>query len=118
MEKKRNIELVTKMKFGNKTIAIMLILLVVLNIIDALATVYFVSNGYAEELNPLMAAWLELGNIPFLFVKLFFTSLGIGFLWYSRKHKLAHILTAILLVVYIVIATVHINIANIIWTIM
>ena len=99
------------MRFSAKTIAIMLIVLAGLNVIDAFATLYFVSNGFAREVNPLMEKWLEMGPAPFLFIKLFLNSLGIGVLWVYRKIKIVHTVTALLLILYIFIACMHINIA-------
>jgi hypothetical protein len=45
-------------------------LLFTLNFLDAVLTVYWVRNGHATEGNHLMATLLELGDIPFLAVKL------------------------------------------------
>ena len=89
----------------------MLIVLVILNVVDAFSTLYLVSNGYAKELNPLMDLWLQMGPWHFLFVKLFLTSLGIGFLWFSREHTFVHKVTAALLVLYVIVVCVHIDIA-------
>jgi len=89
----------------------MLVMLAVLNTVDAFATLFFVSNGYAKELNTLMAMCLEMGVLPFLFVKLFLVSLGIGFLWYAKEYKLVHKITAVLLVLYTIIVFIHAEIA-------
>lgn len=45
------------------------ILLFALNIIDALLTIYWVRNGFATEGNQLMAGLLDMGDWPFLAVK-------------------------------------------------
>ena len=98
-------------KFSNRTLIKMLVLLAVLNTVDAFSTLYFVSNGYAKELNPLMAMCLEMGVLPFLFVKLFLVSLGIGFLWHAKEYKLVHRITVALMVLYIIIVCIHVEIA-------
>ena len=103
------------LKFSNKTITIMLVVLALLNVVDGFSTLYLVSNGFAREVNPLMAMWLEMGAVPFLTVKLFLITLGIGFLWYSRDHKIVHVLTIILLTIYTAIILIHVDIA---WTVM
>jgi hypothetical protein len=47
--------------------------LFVLNLLDAVLTIYWVRHGFATEANHLMAELLEVGDIPFLTVK---TSVG------------------------------------------
>ena len=46
------------------------LLLFILNALDALLTIYWVRNGFATEGNQLMAHLLDLGNAPFLTVKI------------------------------------------------
>ena len=46
------------------------ILLFTLNLIDALLTIYWVRHGFASEGNQLMAGLLDMGNAPFLTVKI------------------------------------------------
>lgn len=46
------------------------ILLFTLNLADALLTLYWVRNGFATEGNQLMARLLDLGDAPFLMVKI------------------------------------------------
>ena len=46
-------------------------ILFVLNFFDAVFTIYWVRNGYATEGNHLMAGLLDMGDIPFLTVKVF-----------------------------------------------
>jgi hypothetical protein len=48
-------------------------LLFALNFLDAVLTLFWVNNGFAAEGNRLMAALLEVGDVPFLLVKI-----GIG----------------------------------------
>ena len=45
-------------------------LLFVLNLLDALLTVVWVRAGVATEGNQLMASLLDIGNVPFLGVKI------------------------------------------------
>lgn len=51
------------------------ILLFALNLLDAVLTIIWVRNGIAGEGNQLMARLLEMGNLPFLAVKLAIGSL-------------------------------------------
>jgi hypothetical protein len=84
------------------------ILLFALNLLDALLTIVWVRSGVATESNQLMARLLEMGNGPFLFVKI-----GIGLIaaivlisW--RKRPLARYGVTIALAVYIGLMAVHI----------
>ena len=49
---------------------VVLILVLLLNILDATLTSFVVSNALAVEMNPLMGAVLEYGIAPFIIVKL------------------------------------------------
>ncbi|MGB9715532.1 MAG: DUF5658 family protein [Thermodesulfovibrionales bacterium] len=54
---------------------LMLLLLLILNIGDGYLTLVLINENIAKEINPIMSFYLELGNIPFLTAKLFFTIL-------------------------------------------
>jgi len=45
-------------------------LLFLLNFLDAVFTIYWIRNGFATEGNHLMGSLLEIGDLPFLTVKL------------------------------------------------
>jgi hypothetical protein len=45
-------------------------ILFTLNLLDALMTIYWVRNGFASEANQLMAGLLDMGDTPFLLVKI------------------------------------------------
>lgn len=47
-----------------------IVLLFGLNLLDALLTILWVRNGIASEGNRLMAELLDIGNLPFLIVKI------------------------------------------------
>ena len=51
-------------------------LLFTLNFVDAVLTIFWVRNGYATEGNHLMSTLLDIGDMPFLMVKL---AVGGGF---------------------------------------
>jgi len=94
----------------NKIIKSSLIILILLNLIDAFATLYWVSNGIALEANPIMETLLTIGPIPFLFIKLFLVFCGCWLFWIHRKHNLTKISIFILLFVYIFVIIKHVNI--------
>lgn len=51
-------------------ISYLILLLFLLNIVDAVMTIIWVRNGVATEANGLMAGLLDIGDFPFLLVKL------------------------------------------------
>ncbi|MBP9663322.1 MAG: hypothetical protein KBD94_01780 [Pyrinomonadaceae bacterium] len=82
-------------------------LLFALNLLDALLTIVWVRSGVATEGNQLMASLLDIGNGPFLLVKI-----GIGLIagvvlirWGSRP--LARYGLVIALAVYLGLMAVH-----------
>ena len=88
-----------------------LLLLFLLNIFDAFATLFWVTNGIAAEANPIMHEWLNLGSGLFLAVKLSLVSVGIYFLWAFRDFYLSKLLAVPALGVYCFAAMMHVLIA-------
>jgi hypothetical protein len=66
-----------------------IISILVLNVLDALLTIYVVMQGRAKEANPLMAELVEREPAAFFVVKLTLVSLGSYILWILRKKPLA-----------------------------
>ena len=99
------------MKFSNRAFGYILILLVFFNYIDAFATLYWTSKGYATEINPIMNSWLQISHDAFLFIKMFFVIVGCFFLWKVRNHKLAHVLVFLIFLLYVYVTIMHCNIA-------
>ena len=88
-----------------------LILLLFLNIIDAMATLYWIENELATETNPLMHAWIQLSPDLFVAVKVTLATMGASLLWVFRKHKLAYWGGMALLSLYSGIILIHTLIA-------
>lgn len=82
-------------------------LLFALNFLDAVLTIYWVRNGFATEGNELMARLLDMGNAPFLLVKIFIGAIAAVVLWRWRNLKLAKIGLALTLTIYIALMGVH-----------
>lgn len=100
-----------RFKFSTKTFVLLLFCLVFLNIIDGLATTYWVYHGFALEMNPLMKSWMDISLTSFLYIKL---SIAMGcsiLLWMARSRWLAHVLVLPVLGVYLYILYKHIVIA-------
>ena len=90
---------------------ISLVLLLVLNLIDALMTRYWVVNNIARETNPLMNAWIQISPDLFIFLKILLVTMGVMLLWICRKHRLAYWAGVTLLSVYSGILLIHMHIA-------
>lgn len=89
------------------TLYMQAVLLFSLNLTDALLTVFWVRNGYASEGNRLMATLLEMGDLPFLGVKI---AVGIvaavAFCSWGR-FKLARYGLSLSLILYVGVMAVH-----------
>ena len=83
------------------------VILFTLNFLDAVLTVFWIRNGYATEGNTLMATLLELGEGPFLAVKIFVGALAALVLWNWRHMKLAKHGLILSLVIYGALMVVH-----------
>ena len=83
------------------------LLLFLLNFFDAVLTVVWVRNGYATEGNNLMAGLLDLGNTPFLGVKIAIGAVTAFVLWKWNDVKLARYGMALGLVVYAGLMVIH-----------
>ncbi|HRH44927.1 MAG TPA: DUF5658 family protein [Pyrinomonadaceae bacterium] len=82
-------------------------LLFLLNLLDALLTIFWVRNGFASEGNHLMATLLDLGNTPFLLVKVAIGAVTAFVLWRWKDLPLAKYALALALMVYIGLMAVH-----------
>jgi hypothetical protein len=83
-------------------------LLFTLNLLDALLTIVWVRGGVATEGNQLMAALLDIGNGPFLAVKVFIGLAAAVVLYRYGARPVARYGLAIALAVYIGLMGVHV----------
>ena len=83
------------------------ILLFSLNLFDALFTIYWVRNGFATEANHLMATLMEIGDLPFLAVKIAIGAVAATVLWRWRTLRLAKYGLTVALAVYIGLMGIH-----------
>ena len=82
-------------------------LLFALNLLDAVLTIFWVRNGFATEGNHLMATLLDIGDLPFLLVKVSIGAVTATVLWRWRTFRLAKYGLSLALVVYIMLMGVH-----------
>ena len=80
---------------------ISIILLLLLNIVDATVTIIVIDAGIAKEANPIMDYFLNLGFLPFLMVKLSVVSFASYVFWKYRQRKGAVIGIILSLILYI-----------------
>jgi hypothetical protein len=83
------------------------ILLFLLNFFDAVLTLFWVRNGFATEGNHLMATLLDIGDSPFLAVKLAIGAVTAFVLWRWKDLKIARYGLALSLVIYIGLMAIH-----------
>jgi hypothetical protein len=96
--------------FGNLTLMHLInqiVLLFGLNLLDALLTIFWVRTGVATESNQLMAELLNVGNLPFLSVKLAIGAVAAIVLWRFANKPVARFGLTVSLAVYLGLMVVH-----------
>lgn len=83
------------------------IVLFLLNFADAVLTIYWVRNGFATEGNALMASLLDMGNVPFLSVKMMIGAATAIILWRWKNLRVAQYGLTVALAVYFGVMAVH-----------
>jgi len=82
-------------------------LLFTFNLLDALLTLFWVRNGFATEGNQLMASLLDIGDLPFLAVKIGIGAIASVVIWRCRKFPVAKYGLSLALMVYTTIMGIH-----------
>ena len=82
-------------------------LLFALNFLDAVLTIYWIRNGFATEGNQLMAGLLDIGDLPFLAVKVAVGGVAAIVLWRWRNLRLAKYGLGLTLAIYIGLMGIH-----------
>lgn len=83
------------------------LLLFALNFLDAVLTIYWVRHGFATEGNHLMATLLDIGDMPFLAVKVAIGAVTAVVLWRWRHLRLAKLGLGAALMVYSGLMGIH-----------
>lgn len=84
-----------------------IVLLFGLNLLDALLTIFWVRNGVATESNQLMAELLNIGNFPFLMVKVAMGAVTAVVFFRYAHNSLAKYGLTVSLAVYLGLMFVH-----------
>ncbi len=82
-------------------------LLFLLNLADAVLTLFWVRNGFATEGNLLMAKLLDMGDGPFLFGKILVGVIAATVLYRFANMRLARYGLSLALVIYIGLMVIH-----------
>ena len=85
-----------------------IVLLFGLNLLDALLTMFWVRNGVATESNQLMAELLNVGNFPFLMVKVAMGAVTAVVLYRYAHSRLARFGLSVSLAIYLGLMGIHI----------
>jgi hypothetical protein len=83
-------------------------LLFTLNVLDALLTIFWVRSGVATEGNQLMASLLDVGNGPFLFVKIAIGAVAALVLYRWGNRPIARYGLAVVIAIYISLMGIHV----------
>lgn len=84
------------------------LLLFSLNFLDAVLTLYWVRNGFASEGNQLMAGLLDIGDFPFLAVKISIGAVAAIVLWRWRNLRMAKYGLTLSLCIYLLLMGIHV----------
>jgi len=84
-----------------------IVLLFGLNLLDALLTIFWVRSGVATEGNQLMAELLNVGNFPFLMVKVAMGAVAAVVLFRYASSRLAKFGLTVSLAIYLGLMGIH-----------
>ena len=86
-------------------------LILIMNLVDALATLWWIRLGIAEEDNPIMAFVLESNESAFILIKTALVVLSIFLLWRMRDFISARILIIPVFLIYSYVTMLHLSAA-------
>jgi len=86
--------------------------LLILNLLDALFTLYWVRSGHAEEANQLLAELVEQHAVLFVLVKTTLVCGGSWLLWHKRDHGFAVVSIFVVFVAYYSVLLMHLSYAS------
>ena len=111
----RQIKIGTPRQFGWLRGVVITILL--LNLLDAVLTTFWLSAGAATEANPAMSVLLEHGGfVLFVVAKLGLVSLGCALLWRQRQRGIAVVGVFLLFTVYYAVMLHHMDALSMVLT--
>jgi hypothetical protein len=84
-----------------------LALLVILNVVDGAATLYWLEHTPSTEANPAMATAYSLSPVWFAFSKFALVTLSATLLWRLREDPFAHKAAYVMLIAYVAVVAWH-----------
>ncbi|MDQ3322942.1 MAG: DUF5658 family protein [Acidobacteriota bacterium] len=78
-----------------------------MNFLDAVLTLFWVHNDFAAEGNQLMASLLDVGDLPFLAVKIGIGALAAFVVWRWKNLRVAKYSLTLALTIYVSVMGVH-----------
>jgi hypothetical protein len=84
----------------------------ILNVLDGVATLYWITSGRAIEANPLMATLIATHPVLFVVVKCLLVALGSWLLWRYRKRPLAVVSIFFAFIAYYSVLIYHLSAVN------
>ncbi len=87
-------------------------LVLILNLLDAVLTIYWLTAGRAEEANPVMAWFLGYGEVPFVVAKIAVVSLASYGLWRWRRQPIAVVGVFVVFLAYYFLLLYHLRALN------
>lgn len=81
--------------------------ILVFNLFDAVATIFWVHALLAVEANPLMDHLLQYSPVLFVAVKMLLVSLGASLLWQKRSYLMTVLATWLLWGIYVMLTLYH-----------
>ncbi len=91
---------------------VILLAILLLNGADALMTLAVVRRGHAVEANPIMAALLDHGDVPFLLAKAGLVTVGVAVLWAFRQRPLSLVGAGVACGTYVLVLVQHLRVAH------
>ena len=85
----------------------------VMNLLDAVLTLWWVGNGFATEANAFLADLVE-RPLAFVLAKLTVVSLGSIFLWRLRQHPLAVVAIFFAFLIYYLVLLTHVRLSGLV----
>lgn len=85
----------------------------VLNVLDAIFTLWWVQTAQATEANPLMAAAIDAHPVVFVIVKCALVGLGSWLLWRYRRRPLAVVSIFLAFMAYYALLLLHLGAADV-----
>ncbi len=85
----------------------------VLNVVDGVLTILWVSTKQAREANPLLARALGLHPVLFIVIKIALVGMGSYLLWRHRKRAVAVVGIFVAFIAYYWVMVMHVSVMNV-----